>query len=158
MRVPAIILLGAALQSVSGDEQPWPTHTISSTSKLQVYYRSCDPLQDVGLSFSPCSVEMTGKINSRVLLLLRQSVEELYLSADVYYNGHFFLHYDIPLCEPEFPRFMFCGCKRGELIIHENPVSINLEVIPKGHLNVKGILVNQNGFQIACINATIITT
>ncbi|XP_036376622.1 lymphocyte antigen 86 [Megalops cyprinoides] len=158
MRVPAIILLGAALQSASGDEQPWPTHTICSTSKLQAYYRSCDPLQDVGLSISPCSVEMTGKINSRVLLILRQSVEELYLSADVYYNGYFFHHYDITLCEPEFPRFMFCGYKRGELITQENPVSINLEVIPKGHLNMKGILVNQNGFQIACINATIIRT
>ncbi|KAJ8418725.1 hypothetical protein AAFF_G00002240 [Aldrovandia affinis] len=158
MRVLVLALLGASLQGVSGSRQPWPTHTVCHSRNLKIYYSSCDPLQDVGVTFSHCPVEASGRVNIRGSVLLRQSIEELYLSVDVSRNGEHVLKYDMPLCECHFPRFISCGRKKGELVTQEGELMISFEVIPKGQLDALVVFMNQNSFQIACFNVTIIKT
>ncbi|KAG9328232.1 hypothetical protein JZ751_015753 [Albula glossodonta] len=131
MRALVLLLLGASFSlSVNGNGQRWPIHSLCNTSRMQVYYSSCDPIQDVGLSVSRCPVSMVGEMFVTGVLLLRQSVDELYLSLDVSYNGNHVLHYDLPVCERHFPRISSCGRKRGEMVSQE--VRVNEDVaIPK---------------------------
>ncbi|XP_023856367.1 lymphocyte antigen 86 [Salvelinus sp. IW2-2015] len=79
-----------------------------------MFYRSCDPLQDIGISVNTCPpMPPSYKGNLRVSLLLRQSIEELYLSANVLTGVVAPLSHDEPLCLPDFPCFTFCSRKKG---------------------------------------------
>lgn len=42
-----------------------------------------------------------------------QPIDELYSSIEVLLNGVNFFSKDEPLCLPNFPRFTFCGSRRG---------------------------------------------
>ncbi|XP_041717214.1 lymphocyte antigen 86-like [Coregonus clupeaformis] len=113
-------------------EVQWPVHTICNTDKLQIFYRSCDPLQDIGISVNPClPMSPSYKGNLRVSFLLRQSIEELYLSANLLTGRVATLSHDEPRFLPDFPRFSFCFWKKGELIDYEKPVKLkNLDYLP----------------------------
>lgn len=114
-----------------------------------------DPLQDVGFTLLPCPNQLTDPIKIRLALILSefykwlpfifpkneawrsecvfsagQSVDELYSSAVLLLNGLKMLTWDEPLCLPHFPRFTFCGSRRGgehfgkriSFFIHSKPV------------------------------------
>ncbi|XP_071380411.1 lymphocyte antigen 86 [Centroberyx affinis] len=139
-----------------GSGAPWPTHTVCSSNSVHATYTSCDLLQDIGLSLSSC-LRVDNNINIRLSVLLRHSVDELYLSADVYLVGDFFLHYDEPICLPDFPRFSFCNSHRGELIHLERPLKFKLYELPAvvNQLGVHAVLLNQDGRSVACVNITL---
>ncbi|KAG9347719.1 hypothetical protein JZ751_003733, partial [Albula glossodonta] len=138
MRALVLLLLGASFSlSVNGNGQRWPIHSLCNTSRMQVYYSSCDPIQDVGLSVSRCPVSMVGEMFVTGVLLLRQSVDELYLSLDVSYNGNHVLHYDLPVCERHFPRISSCGRKREVREMVSQEVRVNEDVaIPKSIITI----------------------
>uniref|UniRef100_A0A8C7HY88 Lymphocyte antigen 86 n=1 Tax=Oncorhynchus kisutch TaxID=8019 RepID=A0A8C7HY88_ONCKI len=123
--------------------------------KLQIFYHSCDPLQDIGIIVNTClPMPPSYKGNLRVSLLLRQSIEELYLSTTVLTGVVAPSSHDEPLCLPDFPRFSFCSWKKGGIIDYEKPVKLkNLDNLP---LDVHVVLVNQYGYHIACFNVTFI--
>ncbi|XP_021475898.2 lymphocyte antigen 86 [Oncorhynchus mykiss] len=86
--------------------------------KLQKFYHSCDPLQDIGIIVNTClPMPPSYKGNLRVSLLLWQSIEELYLSTNMLTGVVAPSYHDGPLCLPDFPRFSFCSGKKGELIM-----------------------------------------
>uniref|UniRef100_A0A8B9KQX2 Lymphocyte antigen 86 n=1 Tax=Astyanax mexicanus TaxID=7994 RepID=A0A8B9KQX2_ASTMX len=121
----AITLGMVFLPSANTQEDHWPVHTVCNTNKIRVKYRSCG-----------------------------QSVDELYLSVDVTLDGIPTLHLDEPLCQPNFPRYINCGSRKGELI----NVDGTLDKLPlhlTGQYNLIFSAINQNGFQIACVNSTI---
>ncbi|XP_031651093.1 lymphocyte antigen 86 isoform X1 [Oncorhynchus kisutch] len=77
-----------------------------------------NPLQDIGIIVNTClPMPPSYKGNLRVSLLLRQSIEELYLSTTVLTGVVAPSSHDEPLCLPDFPRFSFCSWKKGELIM-----------------------------------------
>ncbi|XP_007238697.2 lymphocyte antigen 86 [Astyanax mexicanus] len=151
----AITLGMVFLPSANTQEGHWPVHTVCNTNKIRVKYRSCDPLQDIGFTLlSPCAQLWTEPIKPRLIVPLRQSVDELYLSVDVTLDGIPTLHLDEPLCQPNFPRYINCGSRKGELI----NVDGTLDKLPPhltGQYNLIFSAINQNGFQIACVNSTI---
>ncbi|XP_062848360.1 lymphocyte antigen 86 [Trichomycterus rosablanca] len=148
-------ILGMLLMLPFTDTQDyWPVHTVCNTNKIKVIYKSCDPMQDIGLSFSSCSNLLTQPTTLKIFVQLRQSINELYASVDLFLNGDFVLHHDEPFCLPSFPRFTFCGQRRGETIkIQSTLPAVGLSL--QGEYNTKIYAINQNGFQILCFNATL---
>ncbi|KAG5268904.1 hypothetical protein AALO_G00217740 [Alosa alosa] len=134
----------------------WPEHVVCSSPHFQLSYASCDPFQDVGFTLNPCTdLHVQSEFNSTISLLLQHSIEELYLSLDLLHGDQKLLHYDEYLCLHHLPRFPFCGRKKGELINHDWPLKI--KSIPfKGLFNIWIQLLNQDGYQIACANVTLI--
>ncbi|TSK16039.1 Lymphocyte antigen 86 [Bagarius yarrelli] len=114
MKFYSVVVILGMLQRPSADTQEdyWPVHTACKSNKIQVIYRSCDPIQDVGFTLSSCS-DIYTRPYARASFLLRQSIDELYLSVDVFLNGVNTTHHDEPICLPNFPRFTFCGKRRG---------------------------------------------
>ncbi|XP_043082724.1 lymphocyte antigen 86 [Puntigrus tetrazona] len=133
----------------------WPLHTICDSGKITVTYTSCDPLQDVGFTFLPCPERLTDLIKIRLALFLRQPVDELYSSYELWLNGHAILKRDEPLCLPHFPRFKFCGSRRGEIITIDSSFKSKIDLSLKANFDLKLRAVNQDGFLIACVNATL---
>ncbi|MCI4374817.1 hypothetical protein PGIGA_G00010460 [Pangasianodon gigas] len=156
MKLYSVVVILSMLQLPSADteEDYWPVHTACNSDKIQVIYRSCDPIQDVGFTLSSCSDILTQPY-VKASFLLRQSIDELYLSLGLFHNGVFIVHHDEPLCLRNFPRFTFCGNRRGEMVTIQMFVP-GLEHPLKGHYNFKVHCINQNGFQIGCVNATAI--
>ncbi|XP_066580538.1 lymphocyte antigen 86 [Amia ocellicauda] len=155
MKAFLILFLIITLIKKHRGQPSWPTHTLCYQEDLQVYYTSCDPLQDVGLSIDPCNL-LQKTVNLRMSILLRQAIEELHLSLHLYQNGRDILEYDYNVCEPSFQRFLFCGRKRGELVSFDGPVKLPLKFIPPGHINARVSLLNQNQFALGCLNITVI--
>ncbi|XP_044149955.1 lymphocyte antigen 86 isoform X3 [Bufo gargarizans] len=54
-----------------GEMKEWPTHTICKTKDFEAYYKSCDPLQDIGVSFYPCSRVLTKHITAKIGVILK---------------------------------------------------------------------------------------
>ncbi|XP_066481396.1 lymphocyte antigen 86 isoform X2 [Tiliqua scincoides] len=104
----------------------WPLHTVCKNDRLELYYRSC------GHSISELSVD---------------------ISLDI--NGNSVVVYSKQICEPNHPRFTFCGKRKGELIYYEGPVSLGLHDIPQGDLGAKVEFFNENHRTIICANLTI---
>uniref|UniRef100_A0A3P9A7K5 MD-2-related lipid-recognition domain-containing protein n=1 Tax=Esox lucius TaxID=8010 RepID=A0A3P9A7K5_ESOLU len=154
-----LAILAHKPQSGLVQEVQWPIHTLCNMDKLQIAYRSCDHSQDIGISIDLCPATLSPlkiNVNLRVSLLLRQSTDELYLSAKLILEGGVAFQLDEPLCQPDFPRFTFCSRKKGELIVFDTPLKLDkLKYLPE-HLNVHTVIVNQNGYHIACFNITII--
>ncbi|KAL1006470.1 hypothetical protein UPYG_G00072780 [Umbra pygmaea] len=141
-------------------EVKWPRHTVCSMDKLQIFYQSCDPLQDIGLSVSPCPETLrTTRIETKlkVTLLLWQSIEDLYMSVNLFPEGGGTFHFDESLCLPDYPRFTFCNRKKGELIAVDTQLKLNILKYLPNHINAHAVLVNQNGYRIACFNMTLMT-
>ncbi|XP_051543671.1 lymphocyte antigen 86 [Myxocyprinus asiaticus] len=133
----------------------WPVHTMCRSDRLTVSYRSCDPLQDVGFTLIPCPDKLSDPIKIRLALILRQPADELYSSAVLMFNGDKIWNWDKPLCLPNFPRFTFCGSRRGELITIDSSYKSKVDPPLKGDFNLNLHVTNQDGFQIACVNATL---
>ncbi|XDV46816.1 hypothetical protein PO909_016650 [Leuciscus waleckii] len=150
-----LILSIVQMNWVYSQDHQWPLHTVCTSDRLTVTYRSCDPLQDVGFTFLPCPNSLTDPMTIRLALILRQSIDELYSSVELLLKDIHVISRDEPLCLPHFPRFTFCGSRRGELITIESSFRSKVDLPLKGdfHLNLHAI--NQDGFQIACVNATI---
>ncbi|XP_060725146.1 lymphocyte antigen 86 isoform X1 [Tachysurus vachellii] len=153
-----LILSMLDLSLVDTQEDYWPVHTVCVSNKIQVTYRSCGeikhPIQDVGFTLSSCSDIFTQPY-VKASFLLRQSVDELYLSVELFLNGISTINHDEPVCLPNFPRFTFCGNRRGEMITIQSSLP-GLKIPLKGHYNIKLRAINQKGFQIFCVNATAI--
>ncbi|XP_056306843.1 lymphocyte antigen 86 isoform X2 [Danio aesculapii] len=111
---------------VYSQDPQWPLHTICNSNKLTVTYRSCG-----------------------------QSVAEFYSSFKLFLNGLHVWGVDEPLCLPQFPRFTFCGSRRGEMITMERLIKSKVDLPLKGHFNLMVHGINQDGFQIICVNATL---
>ncbi|XP_041103825.1 lymphocyte antigen 86 isoform X1 [Polyodon spathula] len=158
MKTVVVVFLVTVLFPGSFEEARWPTHTVCKKDGLEVYYTSCDPLQDFGMSFEPCPPLLSQKVNIRVSLILRQDIKNLYLTIEGFANGKPVIQFHYTLCDPSFERLSFCGKKRGELIYYEGAVKIPLPIIPRGHFDITLLLLNQNHFGIVCANVTIIKT
>ncbi|XP_030623476.1 lymphocyte antigen 86 [Chanos chanos] len=123
---------------------------------MEAYYRSCDPLQDISFTASPCLNIRDENINLKLSLMLRQSIDELYASIDFFLNQqpNPVAHIDESLCLPDFPGFSFCGRKKGEVVTIER--SVRISKVATGRIDIHIVMFNQNGFQILCTNATVI--
>ncbi|XP_051971196.1 lymphocyte antigen 86 [Xyrauchen texanus] len=150
-----LILSIAQVHWVYSQDGHWPDHNMCLSDRLTVSYRSCDPLQDVGFTLLPCPDKISDPIKIRLALILRQHVDELYSSAVLMINDDKIWNWDIPLCLPNFPRFTFCGSRRGELITIDSSYKSKLDPPLKGAFNLNLHVTNQDGFQIACVNATL---
>ncbi|KAI5606462.1 lymphocyte antigen 86 precursor, partial [Silurus asotus] len=71
-----------------------------------------DPIQDVGFSFSSCS-DIETQPYLKASILLRQSIDELYVYVDLLKNKSFVIYHNEPICLRNFPCFSFCGKRRG---------------------------------------------
>ncbi|OCT74439.1 lymphocyte antigen 86-like [Xenopus laevis] len=138
----------------SGEMTEWPTHTLCNVGNFKAFYKSCDPLQDFGVTLSPCSY-ITQDIKLRFGLLLRHNLNELFLNIKAHVNGQFFIDYDYTICESSAPRFSFCGRKKGEFIQIDHPISPHIPYFPKGEFNVSLELVNEDQKLIGCANLTV---
>ncbi|KAI2649301.1 Lymphocyte antigen 86 [Labeo rohita] len=118
---------------------------------------SSDPLQDVGFTFLPCPERLTDPIKIRLALILRQPISELYSSYELWLRGQSnpLLKQGEPLCLPHFPRFKFCGSRRGEIITVESSFRSKIDIPLKANFDFKLHATNQDGFLIACVNATL---
>ncbi|XP_067418731.1 lymphocyte antigen 86 isoform X2 [Emydura macquarii macquarii] len=133
----------------------WPTHTVCKENNLEIYYKSCDPVQDFALSIDRCSAILTNTFNIRAAMVLRHSIKELFLSLNLIINGKSLLGYKQTLCEPKNPRFIFCGVKKGEHIYYEGPVTLGIHEIPEGEYNISLRLHNEDRLTVACADFTI---
>ncbi|XP_058256441.1 lymphocyte antigen 86 isoform X1 [Hemibagrus wyckioides] len=149
-----VILSMFYLPLADTQEDYWPVHTACDSNTIKVIYSSCDPVQDVGFTLSSCT-DIRTKPYAKASFLLRQSIDEFYLSVELFLNGVSTLRHDEPICLPNFPRFTFCGSRRGEMITIQASLP-GLKIPLKGHYNFKIHGINQNGFQIGCVNATAI--
>ncbi|XP_017337676.1 lymphocyte antigen 86 [Ictalurus punctatus] len=154
MKLYSVVVILSMLHLPSGDTQEdfWPVHTACDSDKIQVIYRSCDPIQDVGFSLSSCT-DIRTQPYVKASFLLRQSIDELYISVVVFHNGLNVFHTDEPICLPNFPRFTFCGNRRGEMVTIQSSLP-GLKFPLKGSYDIHVHGINQNGFQIGCVNAT----
>uniref|UniRef100_A0A9J7ZXQ4 Lymphocyte antigen 86 n=1 Tax=Cyprinus carpio carpio TaxID=630221 RepID=A0A9J7ZXQ4_CYPCA len=86
-----------------------------------------------------------------------QSIDELYSSYELWLHGQNepILNRDEPLCLPHFPRFKFCGSRRGEIITVESSFKSKTNIPLKANFDLKLRAINQDGFLIACVNATL---
>ncbi|XP_059390872.1 lymphocyte antigen 86 isoform X2 [Carassius carassius] len=110
-----LVLVLVQMNGVHAQDPRWPLHTVCDSERITVTYRSCDPLQDIGFTLLPCPERLTDLIKIRLALILRQSIKELYSSYELWLHGQNepILNRDEPLCLPHFPRFKFCGSRRG---------------------------------------------
>ncbi|KAM5266727.1 lymphocyte antigen 86 [Hipposideros larvatus] len=139
-----------------GSGQAWPTHTVCKDEALEVFYQSCDPLQDFGFSLEQCSIYIKSNLSIRFGIILREDIKELFLDINLLNKGASILSYSYPICEEDLPKFSFCGRRKGEQIYYAGPVNNLGFEIPKGEYEVLMRLYNENDFMVACANATVI--
>uniref|UniRef100_A0A8C1ILD0 Lymphocyte antigen 86 n=1 Tax=Cyprinus carpio TaxID=7962 RepID=A0A8C1ILD0_CYPCA len=152
-----LVLILVQMSRVHSQDPQWPLHTVCNSERITVTYRSCDPLQDIGFTLLPCPERLTDFIKIRLALILRQSIDELYSSYELWLHGQNepILNRDEPLCLPHFPRFKFCGSRRGEIITVESSFKSKTNIPLKANFDLKLRAINQDGFLIACVNATL---
>ncbi|XP_054840301.1 lymphocyte antigen 86 isoform X2 [Eublepharis macularius] len=108
----------------------WPTHSVCKNSHLEIYYISCDPLQDFAFTLDSCSGLTTGSVNIRAATVLRHSIRELFVTVNLFFNGKSIPIFSRQLCEQNHPNLSFCGKKKGEHVYYEGPVSFRSYDIP----------------------------
>ncbi|XP_044149953.1 lymphocyte antigen 86 isoform X1 [Bufo gargarizans] len=138
-----------------GEMKEWPTHTICKTKDFEAYYKSCDPLQDIGVSFYPCSRVLTKHITAKIGVILRQDINLLHMSSNFFYNGAYLFHEDKYLCDYTAPKFSFCGKKKGEFVLYNHFVSFGFSTLPKGEYFIMLELLNEHAYKVACANFTL---
>ncbi|XP_063779166.1 lymphocyte antigen 86 isoform X1 [Pseudophryne corroboree] len=138
-----------------GEMREWPLHTICKTKDFEAYYKSCDPLQDGGFSFTPCSRILPKYQIMRIGIVLRHDIKSLYVKLNIFYNGYLFAQEDRTLCDEKAPRYSFCGKKKGESVFYDHDVKLGVSYIPRGDYMVTMELRNEDHDQIACVNVTI---
>ncbi|CAM4589176.1 lymphocyte antigen 86 [Lepidochelys kempii] len=148
----AILILVLFYPSLS---TAWPTHTVCKEKNLEIYYKSCDPVQDFALSIDGCSKILTNTFDIRAAMILRRNIKELSLNVNLIINGKSILAYSQKLCEPNDRRFIFCGKRKGEHIYYEGPVTLGIHEIPQGEYKVSVKLYNGDHLTVACADFTI---
>ncbi|XP_032628952.1 lymphocyte antigen 86 [Chelonoidis abingdonii] len=148
----AILILVLFYPSLS---TKWPMHTVCKENDLEIYYKSCDPVQDFALSIDGCSNILMNTFNIRAALVLRHNIKELSMNINLILNGKSILTYSQKLCEPNGRRFIFCGKKKGEHIYYEGPVTLGIHEIPQGEYTVSAMLYNEDHLTVACADFTI---
>ncbi|XP_055451195.1 lymphocyte antigen 86 [Psammomys obesus] len=138
-----------------GRGEGWPIHMACSSGGLEVFYQSCDPLQDFGLSIDQCSKQIQPYINIRFGIILREDIRKLFLDIALVAKGSSILNFSYPLCEEDQPKFSFCGRRKGEQIYYAGPVNNLGFEVPLGKYHVLLELYNENRATVACANATI---
>ncbi|XP_051026119.1 lymphocyte antigen 86 isoform X2 [Acomys russatus] len=134
----------------------WPTHMACSGGGLEVFYQSCDPLQDFGLSIDQCSKHIQQNLNIRFGIILREDIRKLFLDIALVAKGSSVVNFSYPICEEDQPKFSFCGKRKGEQIYYAGPVNnLGLDV-PQGEYQVLLELYNENRATVACANATVV--
>ncbi|XP_066435032.1 lymphocyte antigen 86 isoform X1 [Eleutherodactylus coqui] len=154
MKNPAIFLTISWLLW-PGEMKEWPTHTICKTKDFEAYYKSCDPLQDGGVSFNPCTRHLRETMVAKIGMILRQDINVLYMSSKVFYNGAYLFHQEKLLCEKTVPRYSFCGKKKGEFVLYNHPVKFGLPSLPKGEYFITMELLNEHNYKVVCANFTL---
>ncbi|XP_009562419.1 lymphocyte antigen 86 [Cuculus canorus] len=154
MKTLNVLLLILVLFHVN-DSREWPMHTVCKEDNLEIYYKSCDPQQDFALSIDRCSDIVTRTFNIRSAIVLRHSIKELYLKANLIINGKTVLTYSETICEPGHPKLVFCGKKKGEQFYYEGPVTLGIAEIPQGDYTVSVKLTNEDHATVACVDFTV---
>ncbi|XP_075684562.1 lymphocyte antigen 86 [Rhinoderma darwinii] len=149
------ILLAISCLLWPGEMKEWPTHTICKTKDFEAYYKSCDPLQDVGVSFNPCTRILSKHLLAKIGLMLRQDINLLYYSTEISYNGAYLFHEEKTLCGKIAPRFTFCGKKKGEFVFYNHSVKFGIPFLPKGEYLISLKFLNEHNYKIGCVNFTL---
>ncbi|XP_030045913.1 lymphocyte antigen 86 [Microcaecilia unicolor] len=139
------------------ESKEWPMHTICREPDLEWYYRSCDPLQDIGVSIEPCSKSLLETTYVKIALLLRRDFKWLTAKLNVFIQSLKVFSYSYSLCEPTSAYYTFCGRRKGELVYFEGPVKFGIQTIPQGEYNVSLELFNEDNYNIGCANITLIS-
>ncbi|XP_047716558.1 lymphocyte antigen 86 isoform X1 [Prionailurus viverrinus] len=111
--VTVVLLLIWTLISPSSNSKAWPPHTVCRDGNLEVFYQSCDPLQDFGFSVDQCSKHLKSNLNIRLGIVLREDIKELFLDIALFTKGSSILNFSYPICEEDLPKFSFCGRRKG---------------------------------------------
>ncbi|XP_025895540.1 lymphocyte antigen 86 [Nothoprocta perdicaria] len=149
MKASNILVLILLLLCINASTE-WPTHTVCKESNLEIYYKSCDPQQDFAFSIDQCPDIPSHTFNIRGAIILRHSIKRLYAKIKLIINGKTVLSYSEPLCEPDDPKLIFCGKKKGEHIYYEGPVTLGIKEIPQGEYTISAVLTNEDGLTVAC--------
>ncbi|XP_053079101.1 lymphocyte antigen 86 isoform X2 [Acinonyx jubatus] len=121
--VTVVLLLIWTLISPSSNGKAWPPHTVCRDGNLEVFYQSCDPLQDFGFSVDQCSKHLKSNLNIRLGIVLREDIKELFLDIALFTKGSSILNFSYPICEEDLPKFSFCGRRKGEQIYYAGPIN-----------------------------------
>uniref|UniRef100_A0A673URT5 Lymphocyte antigen 86 n=1 Tax=Suricata suricatta TaxID=37032 RepID=A0A673URT5_SURSU len=131
--VTAVFLVFWTLIFPSSSGKAWPTHTVCRDGNLEVFYQSCDPLQDFGFSIDQCSKHLKSNLNIRFGIILREDIKELFLDIALFTKGSSILNFSYPVCEEDLPKFSFCGRRKGEQIYYAGPINnLGLEIPEEG--------------------------
>ncbi|XP_025300858.1 lymphocyte antigen 86 [Canis lupus familiaris] len=152
----ALLIWTLVSPSSSSNSKAWPTHTVCREGNLEVFYQSCDPLQDFGFSADQCSKHLKPKLNIRFGMILREDIKELFLDIALFTKGSSILNFSYPICEEDLPKFSFCGRRKGEQIYYAGPINNPGFEIFEGEYQVLLELYNENRSTVACANATVI--
>ncbi|KTF84105.1 hypothetical protein cypCar_00021056 [Cyprinus carpio] len=145
-----LVLILVQMFGVHSQDPQWPLHTVCDSERITVTYRSCGEI-----SVTRFGIKDMKPSGSYRVFSTGQSIDELYSSYELWLNGHSILKRDEPLCLPHFPRFKFCGSRRGEIITVESSFKSKMNLPLKADFDLKLRAINQDGFQIACVNATL---
>ncbi|XP_043859898.1 lymphocyte antigen 86 [Dromiciops gliroides] len=135
----------------------WPTHTACKDDKLELLYQSCDPLQDFGFSMDHCNNPLSENLKIRFGILLRHDINELFLDINLFSVAKSIFSFSYPICEVDFPKFSFCGRKKGEKIYYAGDINNPQFPIGKGEYHILLRLYNENNMTIGCSNVTVIS-
>ncbi|XP_077123768.1 lymphocyte antigen 86 isoform X1 [Ranitomeya variabilis] len=138
-----------------GEMKEWPTHTICKTKDFEAYYKSCDPLQDIGVSFNPCSRILSQRIIAKIGIILRQDINLLYSNTRIFINGVNLFHQEKSLCEKTAPKYSFCGKRKGEYVFYNHSVKFGIPELHKGQYYILLELLNEHNYKVACANFTL---
>uniref|UniRef100_A0A8C6ZKB8 Lymphocyte antigen 86 n=1 Tax=Nothoprocta perdicaria TaxID=30464 RepID=A0A8C6ZKB8_NOTPE len=144
MKASNILVLILLLLCINASTE-WPTHTVCKESNLEIYYKSC-----AGQHGSNTVTAAYKKAMNRRAILKRHSIKRLYAKIKLIINGKTVLSYSEPLCEPDDPKLIFCGKKKGEHIYYEGPVTLGIKEIPQGEYTISAVLTNEDGLTVAC--------
>ncbi|XP_068090721.1 lymphocyte antigen 86 [Hyperolius riggenbachi] len=137
-----------------GEMKEWPRHTVCRMKNVEVYYKSCDPLQDIGVSFNPCPLGDRDHVNLTIGVILRHHINSLFCNVNIFNNGHKLLNYEETFCD-HLQRYSFCRKKKGEFVLFHHPVRIPISFIPQGNFRILTQLLNEDNLTIACADFNI---
>ncbi|XP_078541946.1 lymphocyte antigen 86 [Lissotriton helveticus] len=146
-----VLLLMASLI----ENKEWPVHTVCKTGNLEVSYKSCDPVQDLGFSFEPCFMTPSGIDNMKLAILLRRDVNVLFFRVNGYIKKLNVFSAIYTFCSLDYPIYTFCGAKKGELFLYDGPQKLGIKELPQGDYVINLDLYNEDEYLIACANITI---
>ncbi|XP_029446465.1 lymphocyte antigen 86 isoform X4 [Rhinatrema bivittatum] len=115
-----------------------------------------DPLQDIGFSMEPCTKVLPDVLHIKLALLLRRDIRQLVLKISIFKQSLKLFSFSYPLCEQTSTYYSFCGRKKGEFIYFEGPIKSGISTVPKEEYDLSLELINEDMYNIACVNITLI--